>query len=539
MTRRTFIMGAFACAVAQVKARGVPLVRGGLMTDTHVRPTAASFALLEKAYRMFRARGVDFILNNGDVADVYSQEAYARYRYVADRIYANAARRPLEIFTWANHDRMGNAHPGDSAPYPAAFADFRKQLGFAHDMYARFDLGGFVFLLFPQWPDWKRYEREIAAACRETPDKPVFVFDHEPPFGTVTASTRFGNVTRRRILAKYPQVVNVSGHAHSSLRDETNIWQGGFTAVGLGCLTSFDGILTGCSEAPGRNDCVVLFELYSNCAVFRRFSLSDGTEIGAGSPWTIIWPRKDEDYAPSRRAVKFSLPGFVSNARLSVEKDVSCGGLRASVPVVLNPETVALYRFEYSMPSDNGKWRVFARHERRGEYWKARPARKLIVEDLLPWPVCAAGSPVRVAVVPVDFWGRAGMALTCESRFEGRPCRCRWETLPTGLSSQGTVPFAGNAAFPLPMPIPSDLVSGSWLVVDAELDEVQDGTMLFACEVGNFWRGDRCGVPAGKSRHRYAFALSPDAAGKSYQLVMRYGRGRVRFGNVCLVSPIS
>jgi len=536
MTRRTFISGAVACAgLSGWSKADVPLVRGGLMTDTHVRPASGSFVLLEKAYAFFRSRGVDFILNDGDVADAYSPEAYRRYREVSSHAYAGSASRPVEIFAWANHDRMGNVLPGDTAPYAAAFADFRRQLGFSHDMYARFAFGGFTFLLFPQWLDGKRYETAIAEACRATPDKPVFVFDHEPPFGTVAASTRFGSGVRRRILSKYPQVINVSGHAHSSLLDETNIWQGGFTAVGLGCLTSFDGILTGRTEPAATNDCVALLELYHDRAVFRRFSLADEKEIGSDDPWTVSWPRTEDIYAPQRQSVRRPLPEFPAGARLTVCPDRVHGGLKTAVPRASMPETVSLYRFEYACKSAGGDWRVFARRERRGEYWKRPSARQDRIEDVLPWPFCDSDAPVRVTVVPVDFWGRQGPALEGEAQFAGRSSACLWEGLPRGLEGKGLVPFAGNASFPLAERLPEFLPAESWLVADLSLSDVQGGTMLFACEVGNFWSGGRCGVPAGASCLRYAFRLPQDAGGKSYQLVMRYGRGNIRVDRVRLV----
>ena len=72
-TRRGFIGGAaaFAPFAASLWAAGAeaPLLKIGVMTDTHVGTTKESCARARLAYEMFRDMGVDLIANVGDVAD--------------------------------------------------------------------------------------------------------------------------------------------------------------------------------------------------------------------------------------------------------------------------------------------------------------------------------------------------------------------------------------------------------------------------------------------------------------------------------------
>ena len=86
--------------------------------------------------------------------------------------------------------------------------------------------------------EWLRKTLEQARA--QTPDKPIFVFQHEPICGTVYGSTPedgWGNDFFQDIFFDYPQVVHFSGHSHYPLNDPRSVWQGACTAVGTGALS--------------------------------------------------------------------------------------------------------------------------------------------------------------------------------------------------------------------------------------------------------------------------------------------------------------
>ena len=113
----------------------------------------------------------------------------------------------------------------------------------------RFELGGYQFiviapnrynkanyLFFTQDKlDWLK--KELDAAVAATPDKPIFVLQHQPPYATMKGS--YGTAADKglkELLVNYPQVIDFSGHTHCSLSDPRIIWQGEFTAINTGGL---------------------------------------------------------------------------------------------------------------------------------------------------------------------------------------------------------------------------------------------------------------------------------------------------------------
>ncbi len=93
-------------------------------------------------------------------------------------------------------------------------------------------------------------------AVKENPERPIFVYQHPHPFLTVYGSVNWGDTDLRKILSKYPQVVDFSGHSHYCPADPRSVWQGAFTAVGCGSLSAFMGNLNyidGDKDAPGNS----------------------------------------------------------------------------------------------------------------------------------------------------------------------------------------------------------------------------------------------------------------------------------------------
>ena len=101
---------------------------------------------------------------------------------------------------------------------------------------------------------WLR--QELNKAVKDDPTKPIFVYQHPQPFGTVYGSVNWGTFEIRTVLEGYPQVIDFSGHSHYCLSDPRSIWQGTFTAVGTGAITTLMGNLNyieGDEDAPGES----------------------------------------------------------------------------------------------------------------------------------------------------------------------------------------------------------------------------------------------------------------------------------------------
>ena len=227
-----------------------PLLRIGVMTDTHIGKTKESCRRVRMAYELFRKHGVDLMANVGDVADYHYPTGYEAYRETVEEVFADvpAAKRPKELFVYAAHDHFNYGGPKkrslwskDATP---AFADMERLIGASNGPYAQGSVKGFPYVVFPQSMteglDLKRCDKMIADAVAANPSKPVFVFAHIPPHGTTRSGS--GSKPKREMLNKYPQVVNLSGHTHGSLVDERAIWQGEFTSVNVGCLQNWEGV---------------------------------------------------------------------------------------------------------------------------------------------------------------------------------------------------------------------------------------------------------------------------------------------------------
>ena len=83
--------------------------------------------------------------------------------------------------------------------------------------------------------EWLEEQIEIAAADDPTGKKPIFVFQHHPPYDTVYGSEDEWGVTNLSpVFSKYPQVVDFAGHSHFPINDPRSVWQGSYTAFNTG-----------------------------------------------------------------------------------------------------------------------------------------------------------------------------------------------------------------------------------------------------------------------------------------------------------------
>lgn len=274
------VFGAFLCCAAPV--RGVERI--GILLDTHVGVNGdVAFDLVEKSYRLFQSKGVTHVFNLGDIANVHRTEWYRRYAAISRAVYPEGVH---EVFVYHNHDRLKFPEPDDKCA-TRAFAAVRRELGADDDLYDRFELEGIPFLVYPQFEDYARMDREIAAEVAAKPGRPVFVLEHEPPFATVEGSVYGGRTATARIFAKHPEVVALTGHVHGSITNELKIWQGAYTAVGFGDFQH--------SVGADGDAHVAILELTPGRAVIRRYSVLTGAEYCPDDPWTIDFP-----YEPSK-----------------------------------------------------------------------------------------------------------------------------------------------------------------------------------------------------------------------------------------------
>lgn len=415
-TRRSFLGGCAAVTVAGPSALAAesPVLKIGIVTDTHVVPDPESCRPVQAAWELFRRERTDAVFNLGDIADLFDETAYRNYRAAVDAAFVSGAWKPDELYVWASHDAFGYKGSTNRAVPPDrhdAFAEAARLLRSPNGEWAEREWKGYPFLVFPMYLDLSeyrgRYEETIRLACETHPGKPVFLLDHIPPVGTVQNSDHWGDWRRTEVLSRYPQVVDLTGHVHGSLRNENLIWQGAYTVVNFGCMTVWGGGLVGAEAPGGISRGAGILEVYPDRLVVRRFNDVVNAPESEDPPWTIPWPF-DPKTAPYSAATKRRqpAPAFADAARLQFDPAT----LTLAFPEAEDGGPVYLYRIRAQTQV----------REIYSQFAVDRPRRGLnrVTLDTASLP---GGAECRFTVTPVGFGLQEGHPLTLETTLPARP----------------------------------------------------------------------------------------------------------------------
>ena len=423
MNRREFI-GSFAAVAAMPAMAGndgeKPILKVGLITDTHIKNDKASCDRVGMAWRLFRSEGVDMVANLGDIADHNYPKGYEGYRETVDEVWPQGPDHPREVYVFAWHDYYG--YKGDmdrrTPKWQEACAEAARLLKSPNGLYDSFELKGYPFVVMPQWADFKKYEEMVAEAVATHPGKPVFVCDHVPPFETVYNSRIWGDKRRYDILKKFPMVVDLTGHVHQSLRIDTSVWQGLFTVINCGCLSSWGGNLVG--TAPTRKPCfnAIVMDVYSGRLELRRFDIrNSGVEICADSRWIVPLPfnAATAPFALARRAREAPVASFARGARLVATPDaMPFRRFNLSFPEAKGEGSFE-YRIEIEHKSADGSWKAYARQDIFTDFYLEDFEKNGTAKHSFPAGYFMEGETVRFKVTPVNFYGRDGKPLMVEA----------------------------------------------------------------------------------------------------------------------------
>ena len=428
MNRREFLVGAagfvpFARSFAMPQE--APVMRLGVMTDTHVGKTVASCARVRMALELFRQKGAELIINNGDIADWHYPTGYQAYRQVSNEVYGSDY-RPQEIFTYAWHDAYAyNGHTRDKVVQdaPQAFEDARVLLEAPNGHTAEVDFKGYTFLVMPQFTgakgflSWAEYEAKVAAACRANPGKPVFVVDHVPPYGTVYNSYNWGDRNTREILDRYPQVVDFSGHVHGSLRNDLFIWQEAFTVINSGCLNVWGGLLAANAPAFKQSFGVLTVDVHSDRLFIRRWDVRDKSEIDPEHPWVVPLPFVAET-APYKRVLRAAAepkPQFADGDVVTVVPEGSpFTGFKITFPEV--GKYTMQYRIAAQRKGADGRWTTFTWLEIFSDYWMHPKDRTGKAEFFYRAEYFEPDVEYRFEITPVNQYGAPGAPICATVR---------------------------------------------------------------------------------------------------------------------------
>ncbi len=125
-------------------------------------------------------------------------------------------------------------------------------------------------------------KKHIEAAAKEAPDKPIFLISHKNVDHTVIATYAEDTDSTesmapdwssdfKAFMARYPQLIYISGHTHNSLNDSGNLYQTSYTHINDGCMRAGEYLIANISE--------------NNVVFIHKMDAVNDKEIG--KPWVI------------------------------------------------------------------------------------------------------------------------------------------------------------------------------------------------------------------------------------------------------------
>ena len=380
-----------------------PVMRVGIVTDTHVTRQKKSCRRLKGALEVFKRHNAELVINAGDIANDYDVKAYRNYRNTVNSVYPDPNKRPSELFVYANHDRIKRR----KEHYLKVFKDVKRHLEIPNNPLHIQEFKGYQFVVVHQYVSMSAYQKMLRIAAEKAGDKPFFVIDHMPAKDTIYNSSASSD-ERKQLLSKYPQAVVICGHIHNTLVNELAIWQGEYTSVNAGALFAYRIVLEGVPRKAIAGDMFLLLEVYKDKLIFRRFSAESGKEYKADSPWCIPLPfnKATAPYRIEARRANEVVPVFPDDSRIVVKND----GNKVDLHFKSAKNDVLTYRIEFFRKRD-GKWQLFSVMEEAGNGVLPEKMRTANAAVQVNSGLFDPGEQYRVVVTPYGFFGGRGKPI--------------------------------------------------------------------------------------------------------------------------------
>lgn len=363
MNRREFLQRSTVLAGAayfgtpgfaeKVATLGEPNLVIGIVSDIHLRgaDTAGTFI---HTLEYFREQRVDGVIIAGDMAD---QGLLPQLQVVADawfKVFPKNkglnGKRTEPLFVYGNHDVEAHTWGGTIKSVGKETAEAQgigPQRAKAWKQCFKEDyqpiwmktVKGYHFI-GAHWHDQNnvpglaefldKHNAELTAD-----GKPFFYIQHAHPKDTCNCAWAWGrdDGTVTKLLSKYPNAIAFSGHSHSPLDDDRDLWQGSFTSIGTSSLKYLypmparentyqdDWSAKPPSQMPkmdpsdGRQGMVM--RVYDNAITFERREFVYDEPVG--DAWVLPWPiSREEPLSFENRAKTAAIPQFPAGAKAYV-----------------------------------------------------------------------------------------------------------------------------------------------------------------------------------------------------------------------------
>ena len=229
--------GSVTAALPQTPTDFTPEIRLIVFTDTHNENENVGDAI-DTAYALFdndtAYKGVDGFFGLGDFTSIGTEPDYEAY---VKALKEHLREDTICINVLGNHEMK---------------ADNYKELfekHFGHEINTVTEINGFTCIGFSgersltEWtftPSSLKWLSDEIHKAEESSDKPIFVFQHPHPFGTVYGSSLWCTPQLNPVFAYHSSVINFSGHSHFPMNDPRSINQTTYTSVGVGAMARFE-----------------------------------------------------------------------------------------------------------------------------------------------------------------------------------------------------------------------------------------------------------------------------------------------------------
>lgn len=318
-----------------MKNEFLPVLRFVASSDAHIEgEDSVGYVRLKKAIdlslrisqKSAEYKGLDAFFAVGDFTDHGRPDEFDAF----GRIFAYAREKGIPLLSIVAHGHECFTLKKKSLLY------FKRITGQETDFHEV--IGGFHFIglstcrlprlyYSPKQKKWLKCQLDLAVA--DTPDRPVFLFHHEHVRDTVYGSSKFdgwGHPFFKKLLKKYPNVVDFSGHSHYPLNDPRSLWQGEYTAVGTGSLKYAELTVDRkrCVHPPTHKECATFWIAEVNKEGDLRLTGIDCEAEKVICEYCLANPadKNNREYTEEKQKARSKPPVFPDGAQLTVtERD--------------------------------------------------------------------------------------------------------------------------------------------------------------------------------------------------------------------------
>lgn len=355
----SLITPSFVAPVPEMKQDDfIPVMRFVASSDTHIETLGDTgsrrlSAMIKTAYAVSEAdedyKNLDAVVISGDLTDNGHLDSFYAFAAITDNEIREGTERLAVV---------AKAHDSYTF-FNNSLKVFSKITGQETDFHRV--IGGFHFIGISRSETIRHYtdkqvewlDENIAAAVKDDPQKPIFVFQHEHVKDTVYGSSKtdgWGLDVFTEVLRKYPQVVHISGHSHFPANDPRAVWQGSFTAINDGGLAYFELAVDGKNgqfpEEKDRMTQALIIEVDADNRVLVKVLDVDAGKIMREFLIDNITEENKTKYSFEKRKSEASAPVFSEGAALQYSKE----GIKHYITVpqakVSEDNEVFLYRIE-------------------------------------------------------------------------------------------------------------------------------------------------------------------------------------------------